>query len=139
MTPLDAAAVSSELLTIDASEAWNRLRGRSVGRLAVSSAGQPAIFPVNYLASEHSILIRTTMGTKLATIASNDLVALEVDEIGPSEAWSVVVKGVARRLVEEAAIEQARKSPLWTWAPMPTDAFVRILPGEITGRYFHRD
>jgi uncharacterized protein len=133
------AAGARELLELDAGEAWTKLQGRSIGRLAVSSGGQPGIFPVNYLASEHSILIRTAVGTKLAIIAANELVAFEVDEVSPSEAWSVVVKGIAHQLGDEAAIEEARKSPLWTWAPMSTDVFVSILPTEVTGRYFHRD
>jgi nitroimidazol reductase NimA-like FMN-containing flavoprotein (pyridoxamine 5'-phosphate oxidase superfamily) len=127
------------LLEFDASEAWTKLQGRSIGRLAVSSGGQPGIFPVNYLASEHSILIRTSVGTKVAIIATNELVAFEVDDVSPSEAWSVVVKGIAHRLGDEGSIEEARKSPLWTWAPKPTDVFLRILPTEVSGRYFHRD
>ncbi len=130
---------ADELLEFEASEAWAKMQSMSIGRLAVSSGGQPEIFPVNYLASEHSILIRTSVGTKVAIMAANELVAFEVDDVGPSEAWSVVVKGIARRLVDEAPIEEARNSPLWTWAPMPTDVFVSILPTEVTGRYFHRD
>ncbi|CAN5322998.1 pyridoxamine 5'-phosphate oxidase family protein [soil metagenome] len=128
-----------ELLTLARDEAWNMMRSQSVGRLAVSAAGQPDIFPVNFLASEHSILIRTTAGTKVAAMAENDLVAFEVDYLGATDAWSVVVKGLARRLEEEHAIQEAAKSPLWTWIRRPTDVFIRILPHDVNGRYFHRD
>lgn len=127
------------LLSLSADEAWKKLRSQSIGRLAVSTGGQPGIFPVNFLASEHNILIRTTEGTKTAIMDSNELVAFEADDFTDSEAWSVVVKGIAKRLEEPEAIEDARNSPLWTWAHRATTVFFRILPTEVTGRYFRRD
>ena len=126
------------LMSFDPTEAWEKLRSKSIGRLAVSAGGQPGIFPVNFLASEHSILIRTSEGTKTAIMGSNELVAFEADESSPSEAWSVVVKGIAKRIEEPDAIAEAADSPLWTWAPKATSVYFRILPTEITGRYFHR-
>lgn len=139
MKPKLPTVAAHELLELDATQAWTKLRSRSLGRLAVSSGGQPGIFPVNYLASEHSILIRTSEGTKVAILSANELVAFETDDASPSEGWSVVVKGIARRLEDEVAIEEARNSRLWTWAPIATDVFIRVLPTDITGRYFHRD
>ena len=125
-------------MPLAADEAWARLRGKSFGRLAVSVDGQPDIFPVNFFANESGILIRTEEGTKLERIDTNPLVAIEVDDVNPARAWSVVVKGSASRM-NDVAIAAARRAPLWTWAPEPKDVFVRIRPTEITGRLFNRN
>jgi len=120
-----------------ADEAWAHLRSKSFGRLAVSLGGQPDIFPVNFLANESGILIRTEEGTKLERLDANQLVAFEADDVTPERAWSVVVKGSASRL-DDTAVAAARRAPLWTWAPEPKDVFIRIRPTEITGRVFNR-
>lgn len=123
--------------SLDTGEAWARLRSKSFGRLAVSRNDQPEIFPVNFLADESGILIRTEEGTKVEHIAANDLVAFEVDEANSQRAWSVVVKGTARRL-DDSEVAAARRAPLWSWAPEPKDVFIRISPAEVTGRLFDR-
>jgi nitroimidazol reductase NimA-like FMN-containing flavoprotein (pyridoxamine 5'-phosphate oxidase superfamily) len=122
---------------LDSYDAWERLRSQSFGRLAVSLDGQPSIFPVNFLADDSTILIRTEEGTKVEQIEVNALVAFEVDEVDSARAWSVVVKGVAHRL-DETTIAAARRAPLWSWAPEPKEVFLRITPTEVTGRIFTR-
>jgi nitroimidazol reductase NimA-like FMN-containing flavoprotein (pyridoxamine 5'-phosphate oxidase superfamily) len=104
----------------------------------VSVAGQPDIFPVNFLALDHSILIRTDPGSKLESIAANSLVAFEVDEVRAKKAWSVVIKGSAHRLTDELEVEAARQSPLWTWMPRSADIFITLAPTTVTGRSFQR-
>ena len=42
------------------------LRTREVGRLAVSSADHPDIFPINYVLDRGTVVFRTAEGTKLA-------------------------------------------------------------------------
>ncbi|QWT23217.1 pyridoxamine 5'-phosphate oxidase family protein [Subtercola sp. PAMC28395] len=121
---------------LDPLDAWGRLRSRGVGRLAVSDNGNPDIFPINYLASADQILIRTAPGTKLTKLMLNESVALETDHYDAETAWSVVVKGTARHLTDEDSIRAARDSPLWSWMPRSTDAFVVITPTEVTGRAF---
>lgn len=125
-------------MPLTADEAWAHLRSKSFGRLAVSLDGQPDIFPVNFLANETGILIRTEEGTKLERIDANPLVAFEVDDVTSQRAWSVVVKGSAARM-DDATVAAARRAPLWAWAPEPKDVFVRIHPTEITGRLFNRN
>lgn len=120
-----------------ADDAWSRLRSRSFGRLAVCHDGQPDVFPVNFLATDSGIVIRTREGTKLERIAANDRVAFEADDVTPDRVWSVVVKGIASRM-DDSAVDAARRAPLWTWAPEPTDVFIRVRPNEITGRQFTR-
>jgi len=118
-------------------EAWALLRSKSFGRLVVSLDGQPDAFPVNFLATESGILIRTEEGTKVRCVEANALVAFEADEANSERAWSVVVKGVASRM-DDVSVAAARRAPLWTWAPGAKDVFIRIRPTEITGRLFNR-
>lgn len=123
---------------IDSGDAWVRLRSKSYGRLAVSLDGQPDIFPVNFLANDTSILIRTRAGTKVDRIVANSLVAFETDDAEGDTAWSVVVKGNAHVIDEAAALETASHSPLWAWAPGEQNLYLRIQPTEVTGRMFTR-
>ncbi len=134
---VEGKASSSYTMTLDSVEAWARLRSKSFGRLAVSVDGQPDIFPVNFLANESGIYIRTENGTKLERIEGNPHVAFEVDDVTDSRAWSVVVKGNAQRM-DETAVAAASHLPLWTWAPEPKDVFIRIRSTEVSGRMFNR-
>ncbi|CAN5168074.1 pyridoxamine 5'-phosphate oxidase family protein [soil metagenome] len=131
----DTVGTSSNL---DPLEAWGRLRSRGIGRLAVSENGNPDIFPINYLASDDRILIRTAPGAKLTKLTANESVALETDHYEANDAWSVVVKGTAHQLHDAEEIHAARQSPLWSWIPRSTDVFVVITPTEVTGRHFAR-
>jgi nitroimidazol reductase NimA-like FMN-containing flavoprotein (pyridoxamine 5'-phosphate oxidase superfamily) len=128
---------SDYTMPLDGTEGWAKLRSKSYGRLAVSVDGQPDIFPVNFLADESGILIRTAEGTKLELIHANARVAFEVDDGSSERAWSVVVKGIAARL-DGAAAAVAVDAPLWTWAPGSKDVFIHIRPTEVTGRLFTR-
>lgn len=117
-------------------EAWDFLRKRTMGRLAVSVAGQPDIFPINYFADETSIVFRTAPGSKLLEVTINAAVALETDSYSTQEAWSVVVKGNAVVLEKQADIYAAEALPLRSWVPTVKPVFVRVTPSEIHGRHF---
>lgn len=90
---------------LSAEQAWEFLAGRSLGRLAVSAVGQPDIFPVNYVISDHRIVFRTAEGTKLMAIILDGHVAFEADDIGETEGTSVVARGRARRVEDDVEIE----------------------------------
>src|SRR5580765_2746500 len=47
-------------------ESWHLLKSVALGRLAVSVAGYPDIFPVNFVVDHGSVVFRTGEGTKLA-------------------------------------------------------------------------
>jgi uncharacterized protein len=124
-----------EILSRD--EAWEFLRKRTMGRLAVSVGGQPDIFPINYYAGDSYLIFRTAQGSKLLEVTINGSVALEADAYGSNEAWSVVVKGQAEVLEKQADIYAAEALPLRTWIPTVKPVFVRVTPVEINGRHFH--
>lgn len=117
-------------------EAWDFLRKRTMGRLAVSIAGHPDIFPINYFADDNSIVFRTAPGSKLLEVTINASVAIEVDSYSAKEAWSVVVKGDAAVLEKQAEIYEAEALPLRSWVPTIKPIFVRVTPSEINGRHF---
>lgn len=121
---------------LSSDEAWDFLRKRTMGRLAVSVAGQPDIFPINYFADEDSIVFRTAPGSKLLEVTINAAVALEADAYGANEAWSVVVKGTAAVLEKQAEVYAAEALPLRSWVPTVKPVYVRVTPSEIHGRHF---
>ena len=115
-------------------ECWRLLDGQKIGRLATSVAGEPEIFPVNFTLANHVVYLRTKPGTKLAEITLSPRVALEVDEIRDGYAWSVVLKGRARRLSSERDIEEARATGLLSYLDDGKSEWIRIVPNEISGR-----
>lgn len=123
-----------EILSED--ECWELLLSASLGRLGLSVADEPEIFPVNFVAADKRILFRTAEGTKLLELTVNNRVALETDGVGRDEAWSVVVKGTARVLDKEWEIIAANSLPLRPLVPTLKYNFVEITPIAVTGRKF---
>jgi nitroimidazol reductase NimA-like FMN-containing flavoprotein (pyridoxamine 5'-phosphate oxidase superfamily) len=123
---------------LDTSECWELLRKAEVGRLAVSIANHPDIFPVNYVVDHGSIVFRTAEGTKLAAAVLGLGVAFEIDGYNPGagDAWSVVAKGRAVEVESMTDVFAAMELPLFPWHAGPKHRFVRIVPDEVTGRRF---
>lgn len=124
---------------LDPSESWSLLRTSVVGRLAISIANHPDIFPINYVVDHGTIVFRTAEGTKLAGAVLGTGVAFEVDALDTEagEAWSVVVKGRAVEITRLHDLFDAADLPLFPWLASPKHCFVRIVPDEVTGRRFH--
>ncbi len=117
-------------------EAWRFLEHTRFGRLAMSVANVPDIFPINYLAQDGKLLIRTNPGAKVAELTVNDTVAFEIDGLAEDQAWSVVLKGTARVLDSQTEIDAANELPLATWLPTLKYTFVEITPSSVHGRRF---
>ena len=124
---------------LDTHECLALLRTREVGRLAVSIADHPDIFPINFVVDGGTVVFRTAEGTKLAGALLGRGVAFEVDGYDPvaGEAWSVVMKGFAIEIEQMHSYFEALDLPLFPWHAGPKQRFVRIEPVEITGRRFH--
>ncbi|GAA1224238.1 pyridoxamine 5'-phosphate oxidase family protein [Rhodoglobus aureus] len=121
---------------LDQETCWELLRTASLGRIAVSFQGEPEIYPVNFIAVDKRLLLRTAQGTKLLKLTINDKVALETDSVGAHSAWSVVVKGTARAIESQNEIDAANALPLHPLIPTLKYVWVEIKPTEITGRRF---
>jgi nitroimidazol reductase NimA-like FMN-containing flavoprotein (pyridoxamine 5'-phosphate oxidase superfamily) len=128
----------SRTTILGASECWTLLRSSDVGRLAVSVADQPDIFPVNFVVDHGTLVIVTAEGSKLSAVTANPLVAFEVDayDAEAGTAWSVVVKGTAEEVRRIDDLVEAMGLVLFPWHEAPQQQFLRIVPDEITGRRF---
>jgi uncharacterized protein len=130
-------SVHGEPMTVlSEDESWHLLASMSLGRLVTSLAGQPEIFPVNFVVQRRTVLFRTAEGTKLLGVLTDNRVAFEADDHNVSEGWSVIVKGVAKVLYTSAEEEEAERAQLLPWTATSKRRYVRILPSEITGRRF---
>ncbi|CAM2804107.1 pyridoxamine 5'-phosphate oxidase [Mycobacterium intermedium] len=123
------------LLSVD--ESWERLGSVSLGRLVTTFAGEPEIFPVNYVAQDRTILFRTAEGTKLFSAIASNTVVFEADDHNADEGWSVILRGRARLLKTDADIQQAERAQLRPWLATRKPHFVRVTPTEISGRHFN--
>lgn len=113
------------------------LAGTEIGRVAFVSDGDIVILPINYRYSRRSIVFRTAVGTKLEAAASHAPMAFEIDgyDMDRKSGWSVLVKGVARFVMDEEAEPDLKYLDLRPWAPdTKVRRWVRITPDEITGR-----
>ena len=118
-------------------QSWKYLEHTHHGRLAVSVANRPSIYPINYLAHDGVLLLRTAPGTKLAEMAVNTYVAFEADGVHSDQAWSVVVKGTTRELETSEEIAAADALPLRPWVRTEKHRYVEITPVSVTGRFFN--
>jgi uncharacterized protein len=121
---------------LDDEQCWELLLSSSLGRLALTVGGQPEIYPVNFVAADRRLVIRTAEGTKLLELTVNSSVAFETDGVGRDEAWSVVVKGTARILEKRAEIDAAEELPLRPLIPTLKYIYVEITPRAVSGRRF---
>ena len=128
---------SSPVQELTADQSWQLVRQSQVGRMAVVVEGSPDIFPVNHTVDHGSVVFRTTVGTKLSA-AVGSRVAYEVDGYDPAsgQAWSVVLKGIAREVRQLHQLMEIVDLPVFPWHDGPKPRFVRIEAEEVTGRRF---
>jgi nitroimidazol reductase NimA-like FMN-containing flavoprotein (pyridoxamine 5'-phosphate oxidase superfamily) len=129
-------ADNSPILNLSEDETWKLIEGTKHGRLVVTVAGEPDIFPVNYAVDNRKLYLRTAPGNKLAELTINSKVLFETDGILSEEAWSVVVRGTARVLEQSADIAVAEALGLKPWVPTLKDFYVEIAPTSVSGRHF---
>jgi uncharacterized protein len=123
-------------LELTKSECFELLADEPVGRLALVDDRGPVVLPVNFIVDNHTLLIRSALGTKLDVLARGDKVAFEVDRIDAASGtgWSVLVRGEAIEVTDPEELARLRALPLHPWAPGPKHHFLRILPAVVTGR-----
>lgn len=124
------------VIVLDSDESLALLGTEHLGRLVVTHEGRPDIFPVNYITHDGRVYFRTAEGTKLFQLTLNDQVVFEADHVEEESAWSVVVHGLARRLIRHDEVAAADALPLRSWVPTLKYNYVEITPGEVSGRRF---
>jgi hypothetical protein len=123
---------------LDASACWKYLQTAELGRLAVDNAdGAPDIFPVNYVAHEGALYIRTARDAKLLHIAQHPMVAFEVDGADDEDHyWSVVIRGTAERVTRDEEIRDSGVRTLASWSPTAKFFVMKVVANTVTGRRF---
>jgi len=118
---------------------WSLLERTSVGRLAVVTDNHPQIFPVNFATHDRTIVFRTEVGSKLATLDGNPHVCFEIDEldVAGKHGWSVLVQGQAAAVRSPAELQDLHALGLEFWAVGDKPTFVRITPTIVSGRRIH--
>jgi nitroimidazol reductase NimA-like FMN-containing flavoprotein (pyridoxamine 5'-phosphate oxidase superfamily) len=99
-------------------ECLRLLESQPVGRVAFTQDGGLEILPVNYCVLDTSIGFRTGAGSKWGAALQGKPVAFEVDEFDPARrtGWSVVVKGLAEPVEDEAVLDRLEAAGLISWA-----------------------
>jgi nitroimidazol reductase NimA-like FMN-containing flavoprotein (pyridoxamine 5'-phosphate oxidase superfamily) len=130
-----------EELTID--ECWKLLENDGVGRLATAAIDRstgdvsPDIFPINFHVYDQRILFRTAPGSKLIDLTAQPAVAFQTDGHHGHEHWSVVARGIARRMMFDSDIVESGILDLQSTLPTEKWNYVRIEVETITGIRFH--
>jgi uncharacterized protein len=122
----------------DCLERLGRVR---VGRLAFVSAGQPVILPVNHALDGATVVFRTQVGSKMEAATGASSVAYEVDDFDEETetGWSVLVRGTAELVYDEAETARYEGLGLRSWADAEGRGhWVRVRPSEVTGRQLSR-
>lgn len=125
----------SEVLT--AAECDHLLAATPIGRVAFLLDGEPQIFPINYRYANGSIVVRTTVGSKLEAAEMHHRFAFEVDHWDPDShtGWSVMAHGSGEVVDDQEEIRRLEALGLESWAEgEASDVWVRIRLDDITGR-----
>lgn len=112
------------------------LRRNDVGRIAVTVAALPAIFPVNYAILDGDIVFRTGEGTKLRAAVERAVVAFQIDHYDRSidSGWSVMAVGLAEEITEPDELDRAQRLGLRPFAAGDRSHYIRIRPEFLSGR-----
>ena len=123
--------------TLDLEEAacWEFLGQRGLGRLAISTDDGVDIFPINYLVHNKNLYFRSAPGTKILELTREPRVAFEADNRTFLAKWSVVIRGLARRLASDSEIRDSGVEWLTPWQRGDKFNYFQIVPERITGRF----
>lgn len=117
-------------------ECWSLLSEHQVGRISYVDVDGPVILPLNYLAADGSIWVRTASYNQLAVHLTGQRVAFEVDQVDARthSGWSVLVRGRAEHAVHSAAPGLEGWPSAAPWPDGQRTMLFRIVPTEISGR-----
>jgi len=124
-------------------ECWQHLGEQVVGRIGYLESGMPAILPLNYVAHDERIWLRTAPYNHLALHLPGQLVAFEIDYVEPDAhtGWSVLVRGRVDRVLAEdrmAPSSPGGQHDATPWADGTRTLSLSLTPVEVTGRELRR-
>ena len=122
---------------LSSEQCWEHLYSARFGRIATTDGDEIEISPINLVVDDEKIYFRTAEGTKLLHLVLNEHVAVQVDQAQGGEAWSVIVRGTARRLTVPEETARVDELPLRPWVDTTKLEYVEVVPTKVTGRVFH--
>ncbi|MEU8326158.1 pyridoxamine 5'-phosphate oxidase family protein [Nonomuraea sp. NPDC048881] len=107
-----------------------------IGRIVFTDRALPAVQPVNFCLDGERVVIRTSIGSKLAAATRQAVVAFEADEFDPAmrTGWSVTAVGHARAVTDPAETARLAALPLSPWAPGSRDHYIVVDAEQLSGR-----
>lgn len=120
-----------------AAECDRLLSTTPIGRVSFLLDGEPQILPVNYRYQDGSIVIRTTVGSKMEAAEMHHRFAFEIDQwdAEAQSGWSVVAHGSGEVVNDSEEIRRMEKLGLESWADgQQHDLWIRLRLDDITGR-----
>jgi nitroimidazol reductase NimA-like FMN-containing flavoprotein (pyridoxamine 5'-phosphate oxidase superfamily)/nucleotide-binding universal stress UspA family protein len=109
-----------------------------VGRVSFCTDGEVVTLPVNHVMDGQDVIFRTDRGSKLSAANRRDHVAFEADDYDPRTrtGWSVLVKGHAEVIRQDAQIQRLSRLGLYPWVTAADRPYwIRIHPTSVTGRH----
>lgn len=122
-------------------ECLKRLGSHSIGRVVFCTDEGPQIYPVNFAIDDGGIVFRVSAYGPLASLAQQNEVAFEVDELDREHhhGWSVIAHGQAHALEGDEAHQLRTLRMLEPWAAGSRTLHIRVTPRQLTGRQFGGD
>jgi nitroimidazol reductase NimA-like FMN-containing flavoprotein (pyridoxamine 5'-phosphate oxidase superfamily) len=120
---------------LDREACWDMLRAHSFARIGYILRGEVRIVPINYAVHGDRLVFRTADDSKFYALASNTHIGFELDEVGPETARSVIVRGRAHEIEDEAEVAEATAT-LHPWVPTEKRRVLAIEVVDLSGRSF---
>jgi nitroimidazol reductase NimA-like FMN-containing flavoprotein (pyridoxamine 5'-phosphate oxidase superfamily) len=125
------------LVELTVEECLTLLRGKRVGRIAMTTPAGLRILPVSYSVVEEQVVFRTLPYGEIANNVADADVAFEVDELDESlqQGWSVMAAGPCHRIEDPAQVHFVRATDdPEPWAVGQRNLYFRIDWTTLTGR-----
>jgi nitroimidazol reductase NimA-like FMN-containing flavoprotein (pyridoxamine 5'-phosphate oxidase superfamily) len=133
------AASSRVVEHLSTATCWELIQQSELGRVALIDAdGMPNLYPVNYVAHEGALYVRTARDSKLFHIASRPAAGFEVDGEDDNTYWSVVIKGAAEQLLDPTEVRASGILGVDSRSPTSKQYVIKITPKTVTGRRFQK-
>jgi nitroimidazol reductase NimA-like FMN-containing flavoprotein (pyridoxamine 5'-phosphate oxidase superfamily) len=129
---------SSGLEVIALAECVALLESTEIGRIAVSTAAGPRIYPINYHWDGEAIVFRVAPDSTVASSEGTSC-AFEVDgsDLRRRRGWSVIALGEPTVVDPDESpktLERLERLALYPWVPGTKDLWLRLIPAPLTGR-----
>jgi transcriptional regulator with XRE-family HTH domain len=124
-----------EELTPDECRAYVAAGG--VGRFLYDDDSRgPVAVPVNYKMDGEDVVFRTGSGALVSEGTHHEKVSFDVDHLDDAlgEGWSVLLSGQASVITDPAELKKAEALDIEPWAGGDRNTYVRLVPGQVTGR-----